>query len=249
MFDSHVHIIDPRFPLDSTAEGRPRSYQPETFTVDDYLAETDGLGITGGAVIAASFQGTDQHYLLDALGRLGPGWVGVTQLPFDATDEEILALDRSGIRALRFNLRRGVADISTLTEQAVRAHDIAGWHSEIYVDAGSLRSLEPIMSKLPAFSIDHLGMAESGLPYLLDLVDRGARVKATGFGRIAHDPVDAMRRIHAVNPEALMFGTDLPGVRARRRFEAADLDLVADAVGGDLQAVLFQNARRWYRQD
>ncbi|KQU04347.1 2-pyrone-4,6-dicarboxylate hydrolase [Rhodococcus sp. Leaf7] len=243
MFDSHVHIIDPRFPLVVNDD-----YEPEPFTVDDYEAETDGLGVVGGAVVTGSFQGTDQSYLLAALEELGHGWVGVTQLPVDATDDDISALDAAGVRALRFNLRRGVADISSLTEQAIRAHEVAGWHSEFYVDAGLLRSLEPIMSKLPAVSIDHLGMAEEAMPYLLDLVDRGARVKATGFGRISHDPVDAMRRIHAVNPEALMFGTDLPSTRAERRFDVSDLDLVADAVGGDLQAVLFQNARAWYRE-
>ncbi|KIQ10857.1 amidohydrolase family protein [Rhodococcus sp. MEB064] len=243
MFDSHVHIIDPRFPLVVNDD-----YEPEPFTVDDYEAETDGLGVVGGAVVTGSFQGTDQSYLLAALEELGHGWVGVTQLPVDATDDDISALDAAGVRALRFNLRRGVADISSLTEQAIRAHEVAGWHSEFYVDAGLLRSLEPIMSKLPAVSIDHLGMAEEAMPYLLDLVDRGARVKATGFGRISHDPVDAMRRIHAVNPEALMFGTDLPSTRAARRFDVSDLDLVADAVGGDLQAVLFQNARAWYRE-
>lgn len=241
VFDCHVHIIDPRFPL--TDHG----YVPDPFTVDDYESLVDGLGVTGGAVVTGSFQGTDQTYLLAALDELGPGWVGVTQLPDGATDDEIVALDRAGVRALRFNLRRGHVDISSLTEQALHVHDLVGWHSEFYVDGALLRSLEPIMAKLPAVSIDHLGMVAPALPYLLNLVDRGVRVKATGFGRIDADPLETMRRIHAVNPEALMFGTDLPGTRARRPFEPADLDLVADAVGGDLQAVLFQNARNWYR--
>ncbi len=43
-----------------------------------------------------------------------------------------------------------------------------------------------------------------------------------------------------------MFGTDLPGTRARRAFEAADVDIIADAVGDDLEAVLGGNAREWY---
>jgi len=83
-----------------------------------------------------------------------------------------------------------------------------------------------------------------------ELVDRGARVKATGFGRTTiKDVAEVLRRIHAVNPEALMFGTDLPGSRARRVFEDADLELVAEALGdGDgWDAVTGGNARRWYR--
>ena len=44
---------------------------------------------------------------VDALAVLGPTFVGVTQLPADCSDEQILELDRSGVRAVRFNLRRG----------------------------------------------------------------------------------------------------------------------------------------------
>lgn len=213
----------------------------------EYDRDTDGLGITGGAVISASFHGTDQSFLLSALRTLGAGWVGVTQLDPEATDEDILALDNAGVRSIRFNLKRGATDVQTLTSQARRANDLAGWHAELYVEAPMLLSLEPILSKLPAVSIDHLGMSSQGLPYLLDLVDRGVRVKASGFGRVDMDIVDTMKQIHAVNPAALMFGTDLPGTRARRRFQESDIDLVAEAVGGDLPAVLGGNARAWYR--
>ncbi|SDD55316.1 amidohydrolase family protein [Rhodococcus tukisamuensis] len=243
MFDAHVHILDPRFPLVEN-----NGYLPEPFTIADYRARVDGFGVDGGAVVTASYQGTDQSYLFAALQELGPGWVGVAQLDADATDEDILALDRAGVRALRFNLRRSATDMKLLTTLALRAWDLAGWHAEFYVDASLLLSLEPVFKKLPAVSIDHLGMSTRGLPYLLDLVDRGAKVKATGFGRATIDDVgDALRRLHAVNPSALMFGTDLPGTRARRAFEAADLDLVTEAVGDDLDAVLSGNARAWYR--
>ncbi len=74
VFDAHLHIIDPRFPLEP-------GYRPPAFTVADYRERTAELGITGGAVVSGSFQGHDQTYLLDALERLGPGFAGVTQLP------------------------------------------------------------------------------------------------------------------------------------------------------------------------
>jgi len=41
------------------------------------------------AVVSGSFHGFDQSYLLDALALLGPGFVGVTQLPATVTDDEI----------------------------------------------------------------------------------------------------------------------------------------------------------------
>lgn len=242
MFDAHRYILDPQFPLVEN-----QGYQPEPYTMADYDKDTDGLGITGGAVVSASFHGTDQSFLVSALETLGAGWVGVTQLDAEATDKDILALDAAGVRAIRLNLKRGATDVQTLTSQARRTYDLAGWHAELYVEASMLLSLEPILSKLPSVSIDHLGMSAQGLSYLLDLVDRGVRVKASGFGRVDMDIVDTMKQIHAVNPAALMFGTDLPGTRAPRRFQESDIDLIAEAVGGDLPAVLGGNARAWYR--
>ncbi|WP_280298139.1 amidohydrolase family protein [Nocardia neocaledoniensis] len=242
MFDAHVHIIDPRYPLIEN-EG----YLPDPYTIADYRKRMAHFDVRGGAVVSASFQGTDQSYLKAALSALGEGWVGVTRLDLDASDEEILELDRAGVRALRFNLKRAAADITQMTVQALRAHELAGWHVELYIDGQMLASLQPVISKLPALSIDHLGMSEEGLPYLLDLVDRGARVKATGFGRVDMDVAETLRRVHAVNPGALMFGTDLPGTRAGRPFEDADVDLICQVVGADLHAVLEDNARAAYR--
>ena len=244
VFDAHVHIIDPRFPLVEN-----NGYLPDPFTIADYRARMAGFGVDGGAVVTASYQGTlGRPQLLAALRELGEGWVGVTHLDPDATDDDILELDRAGVRGMRFNLRRSATDVRILTKQALRAHELVGWHAEFYVDATLLLSLEPVFAKLPAVSIDHLGMSTRGLRYLLNLVDRGAKVKATGFGRTSIGDVgDAIRQIHAVNPKALMFGTDLPGTRARRAFEAADVEVIADAVGDDLDAVLGGNAREWYR--
>ncbi|MBJ8348543.1 amidohydrolase [Antrihabitans sp. YC2-6] len=242
MFDAHFHIIDPQFPLVEN-----NGFLPQPFTIADYRARMDGFGVDGGAVVSGSFQENDSTFLVAALAEFGEGYVGVIQLDPDATDEDILELDRAGVRALRFNLKRGAIDIAGLTHQALRAHQLAGWHAELYVDGSLLPSLEPVLAKLPAVSIDHLGMSDEALPYLLDLVDRGARIKATGFGRLTFDIPHVLRRIHSVSPEALMFGSDLPGTRASRCFEAADLDMIAEAVGGDLHNVLEANARQFYR--
>jgi predicted TIM-barrel fold metal-dependent hydrolase len=242
VFDAHVHVIDPRFPLIEN-----NGYLPPPFTVDDYRDRMAGLDVTGGAVVSGSFQGSDQSYLVAALAELGSGGVGVTQLDDNARDRDITRLDRRGVRGLRFNLARGAIDIELLVTQARRAYDLVGWHAEFYVDGPMLASLEPVISKLPSISIDHLGMSRDGLPYLLNLVDRGARVKASGFGRGDLDVPTTLHRIHAVNPHALMFGSDLPSTRAERPFEAADLDLIAECVGDDVDLVFGENARMFYR--
>lgn len=242
MFDSHVHIIDPRYPLVEN-----QGYLPEPYTIADYRKRMAHFDVDGGAVVSASFQGTDSTFMIAALAELGPNWVGVINLPSDVTDEQIIELDRAGVRAIRFNLKRAAVDIVTLTMQAVRAYELAGWHVELYIDGSMLGSLEPVISKLPALSIDHMGMSDECLPYLLNLVDRGARVKASGFGRVSMDVESAMRRVHAVNPGALMFGSDLPGNRAGRPFRDADIEIIGRAVGADMYRVLEDNARACYR--
>lgn len=50
--------------------------------------------------------------------------MGVTQLPFDTSDEEIVRLNKLGVRALRFNVNRGGSeDISRLDYFARRVYD------------------------------------------------------------------------------------------------------------------------------
>ena len=244
VFDSHLHIVDPRFPLVPN-----QGYLPETFTCADYLSAVEPLEVIGGAVVSGSFQVFDQNYLIAALAELGPGFVGVTQLPVDCPDELILRLHRAGVRAVRFNLQRGGSagrsDIDTLGR---RVFDLAGWHSEFYVRSADLLDLEALLASMPRISIDHLGLTLEGRDALLRLVEGGARVKATGFGRADLDVSQTLRLIHRANPAALMFGTDLPGTRAPRPFEASDVDRIEQALGAtEMAKVMRGNALAFYR--
>jgi predicted TIM-barrel fold metal-dependent hydrolase len=242
-FDAHFHVIDSRFPL-SANDG----FVPEEFTVAQYRERTAGLGVVGGAVVSGSFQRFDQGYLLDALDQLGRGFVGVTQIPHDLPDGDVVALGERGVRAVRFNLHRGgSAAVEHLEALARRVHDLAGMHVELYVDARDLPDLAAQLAALPAVSIDHLGLHADGLPHLLALVERGVRVKATGFGRVDLDVAATIRAVLAVDPTALMVGSDLPSTRARRPFADSDLELVAAVAGRHLDAVLHDNAAAFYR--
>ena len=243
-FDSHFHVIDARFPLLFN-----QGYLPPLFTLEDYRARTADFCVLGGAVVTASFQGFDQLYLTTALQELGPRFVGVTQLPATAADDEILELDSLGVRALRFNLYRGGSgDLAHLEVLARRVYELAGWHVELYVDARHLPDLLPRLLALPHVGIDHLGLSHAGLPHVLQLVEQGATVKATGFGRCDFDIPAALRAIYAANPDSLIFGTDLPSTRAPRPFEDADVALVMETLGEDGgRRVLYENALHLYK--
>lgn len=243
IFDAHFHIIDYQFPIIES-----HGYMPPSYDVAAYSEETKDLSVQSGAIVSGSFQGFDQTYLLDSLKQLGPAFCGVTQLPYTVSDEEIEALHKNGVRALRFNIKRGGSeDLSKLDYFARRVHELVGWHSELYIDAKELPEIAATIEKLPAISIDHLGLSEEGLPHLLKLVDKGVRVKATGFGRVELDVKKALPEIYSINPDALMFGTDLPSTRAKRPFEIADITLIQQLF--DEQAsdkIFYTNASAWY---
>lgn len=244
VFDSHFHIIDRRFPLVPN-----QGYLPDDFTCDDYLKRTGNIALSGGAIVSGSFQAMDQSYLIDALSMLGPRFVGVTQLPATVSDHEVLRLNELGVRAVRFNIKRGGSEgVEHLDEMARRVYELAGWHAELYVDSRELEGLESTLVALPAVSIDHLGLSAAGFKRLLSLVERGVRVKATGFGRVDFDVKQAIQDICSANPDALMFGTDLPSTRAPRPYLDEDLLLVLDAVDEKQAAkVLCGNACEFYR--
>ena len=65
----------------------------------------------------------------------------MTQIPHDYPDAEIAKLGAVGVRAVRFNILRGlIGEIDAIVALATRCHSVAGWHSEFYVDATGLRS-------------------------------------------------------------------------------------------------------------
>jgi predicted TIM-barrel fold metal-dependent hydrolase len=244
VFDSHFHIIDKRFPLVPN-----QGYLPDNFSAKDYQNSTRDYDIVGGAIVSGSFQAFDQTYLLSGLKDLGPNFVGVAQLPISVTDDELVDLDQSGVRAIRFNLKRGGSEgIENLERFAKRVYETVGWHIELYVDSKDLPDLHQTLSKLPSVCIDHLGLSKEGLLNLFLLVEEGVKVKATGFGRVDFNVSEAIRKVVEINPDALVFGTDLPSTRAPRPYLDKDYLLIIDALGEEMaKKVLFENAIQLYR--
>ncbi len=245
VFDAHFHIIDPRYPLVPN-----QGFLPEAFSCAAYLRDMQALELEplGGAVVSGSFQAFDQAYLVAALGELGPGFAGVTQLPHTVSDARVLELHAAGVRAVRFNLFRGGSEeVDHLDALARRVFELAGWHVELYVDSRQLGALLKTLQALPRVSIDHLGLSRDGWPDLLKLAEAGVRVKATGFSRTDLDVASALQTLFSANPEALMFGSDLPCTRAPRAFDATDIALIRDALDeANWHAVFRGNAARWY---
>jgi predicted TIM-barrel fold metal-dependent hydrolase len=162
-------------------------------------------------------------------------------------DAALAALAASGVRGVRFNLYRNAAwTIPTMLEHARRAA-ADGLHAEIYTDTTTLARHVEALSAL-RIVIDHLGMTEAGLPVTCDLARAGAKVKATGFGRVRLDPAAALEAIAAAAPDALMAATDLPSMRADRPFADADITLIETVLGRALaRRALHDTAAAFYR--
>jgi len=247
VFDSHLHIIDPSFPLIQN-----NGYLPSGFLVEDYLRTAEKLRISSGVVVSGSFQMFDQQYLISALSQLNverQDFVGVTQLPASASDDEILYLAKMGVRGLRFNLKRGGSEsVSKLKDFSQRVFELAGWHVELYIGFDALDNLQNMLPSLPAVSIDHLGLESRSLPILKKLMERNVKVKATGFGRLDFDFLPEIQELHQINPSGLMFGTDLPSTRAPKPFDAGHVDLLKQHMSlSDFKKIMWDNGRLFYR--
>jgi len=249
IFDTHFHIIDPKFPLVEN-----QGFVPDYYTVDDYLQELKEMSIelTGGAVVSGSFQGYHQQYFTEAIAELGNRFVGITQLPFDTSDEEILKLNDVGIKGIRFNLYRGLFTLpNDIRELSERVYHLCNWKTELYLNMQTVdQELEQLIFALPKVSIDHLGMHKCSVDKLKKIVHANIPIRVTGFGRVGYNR-DEIREListlYSENPSSLMFGSDLPSTRAKERFSYDDIQLIKETVGSEAQdRIFFENAEKWY---
>ena len=248
-FDSHFHVINDEFPLFMN-----QGYMPPIFKAQEYLQKMQReskLEVIGGAIVSGSFQMYDQGYLLDALSTLNntkndmppeASYVGVAQLD-KIDDKQCREMNAAGVRAVRFNITRGVcADTETIRHFAQLLYLKLGWHAEFYVDPKLLhdeRKYMELLISLPVISIDHCGLTAGGQQALLELMFRRRQagkktfVKLTGFGRYQGTPEELrtiLSQLLRTYSRELMFATDLPGTRAPRAFEAADVDFLLEVI-------------------
>ena len=139
IFDAHFHIINPNYPLVPK-----QGYIPSGFTTEDYRNQLNKIELVGGAVISGSFQAFDQEYLIDALSKLGKDFYGVANIPFDMPDSDLKKLNKAGVRAVRFNLKRGGSEqVKHLEYLSKKLYHGFNWHTELYLDS---KDIQPWLS-------------------------------------------------------------------------------------------------------
>ncbi len=243
IYDAHFHIIDNQYPLNAN-----HGFVPDPFTIEQYRSRLSGYDLLGGTLVAGSFQ-SDYQFMERALKTLGQGYVGIVQASPTMTDEQIVWLSNIGVRGIRFNIQReGKAGLEYLPRLAAKVYEIARWHVELYIDSRDMAELVDIIALLPSATIDHLGLSEVGFKHITKLIERNVYIKATGFGRLDFNAKAAIINLYSINPQRLIFGSDLPSTRSPIAYSDHDYELMVDTLGEKkAKDVLYHNALELYQ--
>lgn len=161
--DTHAHVFGPfdRYPL-----AADRSYTPPLAPATAHLALLDRMGFARGVVVQASALGMDCSTLLDALDASGGRLRGIAVADPAATDAELEAMHRRGVRGLRFTevtvpgtgqRYKGVIGFAELDRLAPRMRRL-GWQAQLWAPCDTLAAELPRLLKLGlALSLDHMG--------------------------------------------------------------------------------------------
>ena len=223
--DAHCHVFGPEAKFPYAPE---RKYTPCDAPKEKLFELRDFLGFARNVIVQASCHGRDNRALVDALEGSNGRAKGVAVVGPDISDMELKALDRAGVRAVRFNFLPRLVD-ATPQEVYLRIAQRAaklGWHIVVYFEAPSLETMTPFLKALPtAIVLDHMSVpdAKKGVDHpefqrYIRLVEenRNIWVKVTGPERISKigppydDVVPFARRLVEKFTDRVLWGTDWP---------------------------------------
>jgi len=264
--DSHIHIIDPRFPAVPGWKGEPVN----DASVAAYRQFQTRIGTQRVVVVTPSTYGAHNRATLDALDQLGAGARGVIVIDSDAPPPDLAGMTARGVRGIRVNFVSpqpwGKSDPRRLMATA-RIAAQQGWHIQIYARGPQIAEMETMLGTLPVpLMIDHLGAVApadsdgAGHAAILRLLANGRTwLKLSGAyissvsGPDYHD-LDAIAQSYVqAAPDHLVWGSDWPhrGQATRLPNDAALLDLLSrwapDAATQD--RILVDTPKRFYGFD
>lgn len=224
--DAHCHVFGP----DDTFPYAPeRKYTPADAPKDKLWGLRDHLGFDRNVIVQAACHGSDNRALIDALEDADGRARGVAVVSPTISYEELEAMDRAGVRGVRFNFLTRLVDppspeaLRDLVENVRRL----GWHIVIYFEAADLPDLFDFISTLPTVVvIDHMGRPDVTLDpdgpefaLFLKLMEENENVwcKVTCPERLSatgppdyEDVVPYARKVVETFPDRVLWGTDWP---------------------------------------
>ena len=161
--DAHCHVFGPGAQFPYAPE---RKYTPCDAGKDRLFALRDFLGFDRNVIVQATCHGKDNRALVDALKAAGDRARGVATVGEDITEAELAALDAAGVRGVRFNFLKRLADFTPHDVLRRIADKVAplGWHVVVYFEAPDLAELKPLFTSLPTkVIVDHMGRPDVSL--------------------------------------------------------------------------------------
>jgi 2-pyrone-4,6-dicarboxylate lactonase len=262
--DAHCHVFGP---ADKFPYAPNRRYTPADVPKEMLAALHAHLGVERAVIVQASCHGTDNAAMLDCIASDPSRYRGVAIVDDGFTDKDFDALDRGGVRGVRFNFVKhlgGATDMAVFNRVIDRIKE-RGWHVVLHVDAPDIIPLSDMIRKLPLpFIIDHMGRVPSAAgfdqPPLRALIElsrlKNCWIKVCGSERISMPPyaaaVPIARALVEATPTRVLWGTDFPHPNATHEADEADLvDLVPQFAPDPLaqKRLLVDNPARLYGFD
>jgi 2-pyrone-4,6-dicarboxylate lactonase len=154
--DAHCHVFGPeeKFPF-----APERKYTPCDAPKEKLFALRDFLGFERNVIVQATCHGTDNRAMVDALEASNGRAKGVAFVSEAVTESELKALDRAGVKGVRFNFIRRLVDSTPCDVMQRIAARVAplGWHVVIYFEQAELEDMESFLTSLPTpLVFDHM---------------------------------------------------------------------------------------------
>ena len=161
--DAHCHVFGPsdKFPYSPI-----RKYTPFDAPTQKLFALRDYLGFDKNVLVQASCHGKNNDAMVDCLNLSKGKARGVAIVDPSISDEELEALDKAGVRGVRFNFLKRLVDPTPKSEYLKIAKRVAkmGWHVVVYFEAEELEDIAPFLQSIPTLVvIDHMGRPDVAL--------------------------------------------------------------------------------------
>lgn len=264
--DAHCHVFGPGDVFPYAPE---RKYTPADASKDQLFALRDFLGFVRNVIVQATCHGADNSALTDALHQAQGRARGVATIRPGSSPAELADLHAAGVRGIRFNFVRRLADPKPDDYYRGLVDRVAelGWHIVVYFEAPDLAERWNLFTSLPtAVVVDHMGRPDVTQP--LDaagftLFNRflaeheNVWCKVTGAERLTRtgppsyaDVIPFARQLVQTFPDRVLWGTDWPhpNLKSHMPDDGALVDLIPRiAPSADLQRkLLVDNPLRLY---
>lgn len=263
--DCHVHVFDPvRFPYADEASYRPSGHELATAAALGHLMAAHGV-LHALIVGPNSGYSLDNRCLLDALQRGGGRFKGVAVVAHGTGHDELQALRAQGVVGVTMNAALlGTDHYRDAAPLLQRLRDLGMW-AAVQVQHDQLLAMLPmLLDSGVQVVVDHcgrpdpaVGVGQPGFQALLKTADTGrVAVKLSGLVKNSVRPfphedswacVSAL--IEAFTPQALVWGSDWPFLRAPERIDYGPLlDLFGRLVPDPQarQAILWSTPKRLF---